>query len=74
MYDLRCELFDYSNERFETGVAEIDDKMQSYNTTSNTAITDVEPFDDLADNTTIENEGDEFIDFTEKNPFGEDQW
>jgi len=74
VYELRCELFEYSNERFQTGVAEIDSKMDSYNTTSNTAIDNIEPFDDLSDNFTIETEADGIIDFDEKNPFGEDNW
>src|SRR5210317_1822187 len=33
-YDLRCELFEYSNERFETGIPEVDDIFVPYNTTS----------------------------------------
>jgi hypothetical protein len=33
-YDMSCELFEYSNESFETGVAEIDDKYNSYSTVS----------------------------------------
>ena len=32
MYDLTCELFEYSNETFNTGIAEIDDKYITYST------------------------------------------
>jgi hypothetical protein len=32
MYDLTCELFEYSNENFNTGIAEIDDKYATYST------------------------------------------
>jgi len=30
MYDITCELFEYSNEKFTTGIAEIDDLQQNY--------------------------------------------
>ena len=30
MYDLTCELFEYSNEKFDTGIPEIDDKYATY--------------------------------------------
>jgi hypothetical protein len=32
MYDLTCELFEYSNETFNTGISDIDDKYASYST------------------------------------------
>lgn len=62
-FKLRCELFDYSAETFDTGHTEIDELDN---------LIDLEhggedPFDD---STTIESEGDDYIDFTENNPFG----
>lgn len=73
-YDLRCELFEYSQERFNTGVTEIDTLFSNYVLTSNVAIANVESVDVLADNWTIETEADNILDFTESNPFGEDNY
>lgn len=70
-YDLRCELFDFSGERFETGYDEIDTLLDGYNLTSNAAIANVESVDLFADNITIEAEADQILDFSEQNPFGE---
>lgn len=73
-YDLRCELFEYSQERFNTGVDEIDTLLAPYVLTSNAAIANVESFDSIADNFTIEIAADGILDFTETNPFGEDDY
>jgi hypothetical protein len=73
-YDLRCELFEYSQQRFTTGITEIDTLFSSYVLTSNAAIANVESVDVLADNFTIETEADNILDFTESNPFGEDNY
>lgn len=73
-YDLRVELFEYSGERFNTGVPEIDDRYTSYDMTSNTALANVEVTDAFADNSTIEDEGDVIIDFTINNPYGDSQY
>lgn len=74
VYDLTCELFEYSNEKFSTGIAEID----SYNALSFDANTSEDPDEEfenenlyLADNEEIETEASAIIDFTESNPFGE---
>jgi len=95
MYDLKCELFEYNGEMFNTGDPEID---FLYNTTflggiqSSTLLTDqynsqtivlengdvlvtegdsIEDIDLAADNDTIQREADDFLDFSEKNPFSE---
>lgn len=73
-YDLRCELFEYSQERFNTGVREIDTLLNKYVLTSDAAIANVEAFDALSDNFTIETIADGIIDFTENNPFGESNY
>ena len=77
-YDLKCELFEYSNEQFNTGVQEIDTLYDAYKTvvtgaTSgvDTPAANVESVDTLADNFTIEQVGDNILDFSEGNPFGE---
>lgn len=73
-YDLRVELFEYSNEVFTTGIVEIDSLLDRYNTTSNTSNESIESIDALADNFTIENEANAVLDFSETNPFGEDNY
>ena len=71
-YDLRCELFEFSNERFATGYDFIDLKWADRRTTSNAAVANVESVDTVADNFTIETEAAAILDFSESNPFGED--
>lgn len=70
-YDLRCELYEYSGERFETGYEEIDTLLDGYDLTTNTALANVESVDLFGDNFTIETEADNILDFSESNPFGE---
>lgn len=70
-YDLRCELMEFSNERFQTGVPEVDNLLAGYITTTDAAIADIETVDAAADNTTIETEADSVLDFSATNPFGE---
>ncbi len=74
MYDLRCELFEFSNEVFNTGVAEIDAITADRITTANNSIAGIESLDPLADNLTIETVADGILDFTEENPFGEENY
>jgi hypothetical protein len=91
-WELTCELFEYSSEKFNTGIAEIDSIQKNFSLNVydwallnelNEMITDengdvivmenftIEEIDDLADNSFIQNEIDEFLDFTEKDPFSE---
>lgn len=72
MYDLRCELFEFSNERFNTGVEEIDIISANLITTANNTMAGVESIDLAADNLTIETDAAGILDFTEENPFGEE--
>ena len=71
MYDLRCEMFEYSQETFSTGVSEIDTLFAGFETTSNTSIEFLETQDSFADNSTIETAADSIIDFSEADPFSE---
>ena len=91
-YDLRCELFEYSNEFFRTGIPEIDNLFAEYESRKyldpntvidprfgNTGVDDadtinIEDIDKLADNRTIEEFADDIIDFSESNPFGENDY
>jgi hypothetical protein len=77
-YDLKCDLFEFSNERFATGILEIDTLLNAYRTTgvnANTAVANVESLSLVgADNFTIETIADSIIDFSESNPFGDDNY
>ena len=77
-YDLKCDLFEFSNERFATGILEIDTLLDVYRTTgvnANTAVANVESLSLLgADNFTIETTADSILDFSESNPFGDDNY
>jgi len=59
-YRLRCELFDYSGERLNTGIPAVDDVE-----------TNLDALDPYADNVNIENEAITILDFSESNPFGQ---
>lgn len=73
-YDLRCELFEYSGERFATGYPEIDSIFD--NADRKSGIISTEDFTDTeeynGDNAQFEIEGEKILDFTETNPFGEE--
>lgn len=71
--DLRCELYEFSNERFETGIPEID-KLNKLNTSIPDTILNIEPIDPYADNETIQDVANQIMDWSEKNPFGEDEY
>jgi hypothetical protein len=91
-YDIKCEMFEYSNERIITGVADIDSIYEKYNIQLNMdAITteadleladedgytlvnetyDIDNNDPTAQNDEFEQSADTFIDFTQINPFSE---
>jgi hypothetical protein len=61
IYNLQCEMFQYSSEEMATGIEDIDN---IYNPVTPEIVSP------LKDNTTVETESDTFIDFTEINPFG----
>ena len=92
MYDLKCELFEYSNEKMNTGFQAIDDLESKYSDAMNTfailtenklEITmedgyslirerfDLEVQDVLSDNFDLQTESDDFLDFSEADPFSE---
>lgn len=74
-YDLRCELFEYSNERFQTGVDEIDQLFAEYDIATPEASANLETVSTwAADNEVIQREGESFLDFSEINPFGENNY
>ena len=74
--DMRCELIEYSGQRFNTGFPAIDDYFDDIDTTVTTTIqglsnTDDQGYDSLADNFTFEQEGDNILDFSDQDPFTE---
>jgi hypothetical protein len=76
VYDMRCELLEYSNQRFDTGRPEIDQYFDDMTTvmTANTGVntlTKLANTDPIADNLFFEQEADGIIDFSEIDPFSE---
>ena len=76
VFDMRCELIEYSGQRMETGYENIDDYFDKIDTTSTTTLqalanTEADGSDALARNYTFETEGDNILDFSESDPFTE---
>jgi hypothetical protein len=72
-YDIKCELMEFSNERFETGRYEIDHYFDNVNSTTAFVQTleDVANNDPISQNLYFETEADGIIDFSEIDPFSE---
>jgi hypothetical protein len=71
VFDLKTELFEYSNERFETGVLDIDTFFDAYKTSGVTSLATLKTRDPIAKNIDFEDEKNDIIDFTEIDPFSE---
>ena len=71
VYDLKCELFEYSNERFETGVEDVDTHYANFRTDNIDNLEDMFDADPIAKNIFYEEKGNDIIDFTEIDPFSE---
>lgn len=71
VYDLKCELFEYSNERIETGIPEIDSHYDQIKTEAVSNLDGLLTKDPIAKNIFFEEESDDIIDFTEMDPFTE---
>jgi hypothetical protein len=78
VYDLKCELFEYSNEFFKTGIPEVDRLMENYSlnldadgvlTEDDLLITDEDGYPLIQQD--YDTVGDSIIDFTERDPFSE---
>lgn len=76
LYDIRCELFEYSGENFETGIPDVDDfynQIEEQRFTTNAE--QLSSSDYSADNDPFQIEADEIIDWAETDPFSEGgQW
>lgn len=73
VFDLKCELLEYSNERFETGIDLIDHYYDDVNT-ENQQVSSLDTLfekDPVAKNIFFEEEGQNIIDFSEVDPFSE---
>ena len=73
VYDMRCELMEFSGEQFDTGIYEIDHFFDDIDTTANTVntLTALTAVDPLADNLAFETQADDILDFSEMDPFSE---
>jgi hypothetical protein len=75
-FDLVCELFEYNQETFSTGIPAIDDNYNalSFAMANNTQVVtqfNISTIDKQAQNEEFETKGDDILDFTEINPFSE---
>lgn len=74
VYDLECELFEYSSEIFNTGIPEVDSIMDfSMDVTDNGGDEEFDTSipDPTTSGDTIQDEADAIIDFTEVDPFSD---
>lgn len=70
-YDLKCELLDYSNDRFNTGIADIDTYFDNVKTDQIDNLTDLNIADPIAKNIFFEDEADDVLDMSEVDPLDE---
>jgi hypothetical protein len=71
VYDLKCELFEYSNERFETGVEAIDTYFDNIKTESVSNLSTLKERDSIANNIDFEDQRNDVLDLSEFDPFSE---
>lgn len=73
VYDMRCELAEYSGETFNTGYYEIDNYFEDIDTSANTVttLTNLANTDPISQNVFFESQADDIIDFSEMDPFSE---
>jgi hypothetical protein len=71
VFDLKCELFEYSNERFETGRQEIDTYYDGIKTEGVSTLEELNVIDPIAKNIFFDEEADSIIDFSQIDPFSE---
>lgn len=71
VFDLKCELFEYSNERFDTGIGDIDNHYAPYRTDNVEDLETLFEVDPIAKNIFYEERGKDIIDFSEVDPFSE---
>ena len=70
-WEITCELLEFNNEQFNTGRPEIDDltpRFEHFDTPGY----DLDNYDHTAQNTVIQEKSDDIVDWSEKNPFGDE--
>jgi hypothetical protein len=71
VFDLKCELFEYSNERFETGREDVDTYYDDIKTESVSTLQELNDIDPIAKNIFFGDEADDILDLSEIDPFSE---
>lgn len=69
-WEIVCELLEYNNEQFQTGRQEIDQMYPAFEHADDPDY-DLNNYDKTSQNSIIQDESDDIIDWTEKNPFGD---
>jgi hypothetical protein len=72
VYDIKCELFEHSNERFETGLPLLDNQYANIRTDGINSLEQLAEIDPIAKNIYFDEEKDDILDFTEMDPFSEE--
>jgi hypothetical protein len=71
VFDLQCELFEYSNEIFETGREDVDTYYDDIKTEGVSTLEELNNIDPIAKNIFFGDEADDILDLTEFDPFAE---
>jgi hypothetical protein len=71
VYDMKCELMEYSGERMATGNIIVDEHFRDIDTSNTNSLESLSDVDLMSDNLNFETEGDSIIDFSEIDPFSE---
>lgn len=70
-WEIVCELLEFNNEQFSTGISAIDDLNPPFEHYDDPDY-DLDNYDQTAQNTEIQDQSDQIVDWTEKNFFGDD--
>ncbi|AGR47750.1 neck protein [Sinorhizobium phage phiM7] len=71
-YDLKADLYEYSNETFATGNATIDTLFSGLDTSTPEAVIDLGSVDPIADNEIIQEFAEGILDFSDMDPYSSD--
>lgn len=69
-WQIVCELLEFNNEQFVTGIPEIDNLNPPFEHFDDPDY-DLDSYDKTSQNTEIQNESDQIVDWTESSPFGD---
>ena len=72
MYEITMELIDFTGEKFNTGDPRIDNKYKEFENLLTDPDYNLEDYDLTAQNSVIQSESDDIVDFSENSPFGEE--